>query len=304
MLCYVSVASCFPHGQLPAALGPASYSKSGVPVARFDFAWRRSTPLRARWPITPASRASWSSSRCSRSRAIGVSALSLVTSRSTCSQHPRPAHLLEPSAAGANLWLLLLRRRPRRSTALRSASLSTQGRPAATRPSRQQAATRPSRQQAATSLRSTTSLVLHASVVRRGARLRSRRRCCRCRRAWSQAPRLSHLRLCLAQRLWLCHQGLAWPRRNGGRPSDHRARSAWRWTSPPPPPPRQDLPLLSKLDLRTCTCPRSRTRTSPCRRRSSRTTSTTSIHGCARLPRAPRDIVSTFCSGARLLDGG
>ena len=99
----------------------------------------------------------------------------------------------------------------------------------------------------------------------------------------SQAPRLSLLRLCLAQRLWLCHQGLAWPHRNGGHPSDRRARSAWRWTSPPPPPPpRQDLPLLSKLALRTCTCPRSRTRTSPCRRRSSRTTSTTSIHGCAR----------------------
>eukprot|EP00964_Phaeocystis_antarctica_P055295 scaffold32515_cov65-Phaeocystis_antarctica.AAC.2 len=28
------------------------------------------------------------------------------------------------------------------------------------------------------------------------------------------------------------------------------------------------------------------------------------IHGCARLSRAPRDLVSTFRSGARVLDGG
>ena len=225
--------------------------------------------------------------------------MSLVTSRSTCSQHPRPAHLLEPRAAGANLSLLLLRRRPRRSTVLRSASLSAQGRPAP-EPRPQAPAGASGR-----SLRSSTSPVPHASVVRRGARpwrlamlrLRSRRRCHRCRRAWSQAPRLSLLRLCLAQRQWLCHQGSAWSRRNGGHPSDHRARSAWRWTSPPPPPPRQDLPLLSKLDLRTCTCPRSRTRTSPCRRRSSRPTSTTSIHGCARLSRAPRDLRVYFPFG-------
>ena len=56
-----------------------------------------------------------------------------------------------------------------------------------------------------------------------------------------------------------------------GAYADTYAADAAHSTPMPPMPPMpanavHDLPLLSKLDLRTCTCPRSRTRTSPCRR--------------------------------------
>jgi len=59
-----------------------------------------------------------------RSWATGASTLSTptVSSKSACSQHPRPTHLLT-RVAGADVALLLPRRRPRTSTALRSTRL-------------------------------------------------------------------------------------------------------------------------------------------------------------------------------------
>ena len=80
----------------------------------------RSTPLRARWRwvapmmsiarpiIAPCSR----KAARPRGRWIGASAVSVLVSRSTCSQHPRPTHLLERGVKGnwrQPVALLLLR---------------------------------------------------------------------------------------------------------------------------------------------------------------------------------------------------
>ena len=151
-----------------------------------------------------------------RSWATGASTLTTPTvfSRSACSQHPRPTHLLT-RVAGADLALLLPRRRPRTSTALRSTREPS-------RRFRRQLSTPPT-----ASPRSSTNLALltrrriRASAAVRGARrltllrLRPRRHYRRCRRA-SHAPRPPTCLRLGCERLWRCHLASTRPPRSGG----------------------------------------------------------------------------------------
>ena len=137
-------------------------------------------------------------------------------SRSACSQHPRSTHLLT-RAAGADLALLLPRRRPRTSTrALRSTRLPEPSR----RFRRHLPTPRTACPRSSTNLALLTRRGIRASVAVSGARLtllrlRPRRHNRRCRRA-SLAPRPpTRLRLG-CERLWRCHLASTRPPRSGG----------------------------------------------------------------------------------------
>jgi len=153
-----------------------------------------------------------------RSWATGASSLSTPTvspEGQRVLQHTRPTHLLT-RVAGADLALLLPRRRPRTSTALRSTRL-----PEPSHRFRRQLSTPPTASpRSSTNLALLTRRGLRASAALRGARLtllrlRPRRHYRRCRRA-SLAPRPPTRPRLGCGRLWRCHLVSTRPPRSGG----------------------------------------------------------------------------------------